>query len=133
MKYILFTLILAPSIALADWQEIGKSQQFSAYVDVGTMSKSGNIVRMTTMLDMFNVSEIDGSKKYKSIISSEDFDCKDKKIKTTSSKYFSDNKGAGIEVHDSVSTNWFKVSAQTIDFLSWRIACGLMIKKSMTN
>ncbi len=129
MRHILVMLVLLPSIATAGWQEIGKSQQFFAYVDTDTISKSGNIVRMTTMLDMIDVAEIDGGKKYKSIISSEDFDCKDKQIKTVSSKYFSDNKGMGAEVHNSASTNWFKVSAQSIDFLSWRIACGLMTKK----
>ncbi len=129
MKNILMMLMLAPSIATAGWQEIGKSQQFFAYVDTDTISKSGNILRMTTMLDMIDMSEIDGGKKYRSIISSEDFDCKDKQIKTISSKYFSDNKGVGIEVHNSASINWLKVSAQSIDFLSWRIACGLMTKK----
>ena len=133
MRYIFIVVIFAPSIALAGWQEIGESQQFSAYIDADTISKSGNIVRMITMLDMINISEIDGGKKYKSIISSEDFDCQDKQIKTVSSKYFSDNKGSGVEVHNSESANWVKVSPQTIDFLSWRVECCFMIKKSITN
>jgi hypothetical protein len=59
MRYIFIVVIFAPSIALAGWQEIGKSQQFSAYIDADTISKSGNIVRMITMLDMINISEID--------------------------------------------------------------------------
>ena len=46
------------------------------------------------------------SAELKSIISSEDFDCQNKQIKTVSSKYFSDNKGAGVEVDNSESANY---------------------------
>lgn len=129
IKYVCCLLALSSVAAHAEWQEVGKSQQGSAYVDLDTIVKSGSVVRMSTMLDMKRVQNI-GENSYLSIASVEEFDCQSKMMRQISAKYYEGNLSSGRVSHFSDETDWFKVSTQTSDWLSWAVACGKASKKN---
>ncbi len=86
------------SSAMAEWVEVGVNDFIGStfYADTGTISKSGNKVRMWVMYDYKTAHDV-GKKfgKYISTISHNDYDCMEAKVLVTYQARFSKNMGKG--------------------------------------
>ncbi len=130
MKRLLLILLLAvvSSSVMAEWVEVGVNDFIGStfYADTGTISKSGNKVKMWVMYDYKTAHDVgEDFGKYMSTKSHNEYDCKETKVRVTYQARFSKNMGKGKkEVETSANFEWYSVVPDTHDELLWKIACG---------
>lgn len=93
--------LLVSGNALAAWQEIGKNDQSTVYVDTATLQSQGNLAQIMSMLDLKKPGQDPQSKEnVNSIIGLNEFDCSTGKYRPIEFKVFTGNRGKGKVVVD---------------------------------
>ena len=101
MKFISTLLALSAALltsgnALAAWQEIGKNDQSTVFVDTATLQTQGNLAQIMSMLDFKKPGQDPQSKEnVNSIIGLNEFDCSTGKYRPIEFKVFTGNRGKG--------------------------------------
>lgn len=101
MKLIPHLLVISSALllsgnALAAWQEIGKNEQSTIYVDTATLTTQGNTAQIMSMLDFQKPGQDPQTKEnVNSIIGLNEFDCTTGKYRPIEFKVFTGNKGKG--------------------------------------
>ncbi len=128
MNKLLLTLILTlvSTSAMAEWtwavEDAGVG--ITVYVDRTSISKTGNIVKMLTLVD-FKAVQGKSKSKFLSQKEQDEYDCKDEKIRILTFSQHSKNMGAGeVVFSDSVSSKWLPVAPRSSNEVLWEIACG---------
>lgn len=124
MKKIASLILLSAALtctgnALAEWQEIGKTDAFALYVDTATVQKQGDKAQVISMLDFKKPGQNPKTKEaVNSIIGLNEFDCKDIKYRPIEFKVFAGNMGKGKVVEEQKTPD---SSYETIDNGTWPV------------
>ena len=111
MKKIASPLLLSAALtcsgnALADWQEIGKTDLFTVFVDPGTLQNQGNLAQIMSMLDFKKPGQNPKTKEnVNSIIGLNEYDCSAVKYRPIEFKVFAGNVGKGKVVEEQQTPN----------------------------
>jgi len=109
--------ILVSGNALAEWQEVGKTELFTLYVDPATIQKQGEKAQVISMLDFKKPGQNPKTKEnINSIIGLNEFDCSAIKYRPIEFKAFSENSGKGKVVEEQSTPN---STFETIENGSW--------------
>lgn len=129
MKKLLASLMLAlvTTSAIAEWTGVGHdgNGRFNIYVDYSTIRRVGNRANMWVLYDFIAMQEI-VRRKYLSISSPNEYDCKDGQIRNLAgSSFMSGSMGGGKLVYSTQSlSEWRPVLLMSVDQIPWGIACG---------
>ena len=93
--------LLVSGNAMAGWQDIGKNDQSTVYVDTATLQTQGNLAQIMSMLDFKKPGQDPQSKEnVNSIIGLNEYDCSTGKYRPLEFKVFTGNRGKGKVVVD---------------------------------
>lgn len=121
---------LGTAPALAGWNQTGRSDSSTAYVDVATIRRTGSIASMDSLLDQFSPTQIGSDRPYSSIKTTASYNCDNRSMQVVSTTYYSGRMGQGVVARQfGAESKWNSISADGADILSWKIACGLVVKK----
>ena len=124
MKKISSLLLLSVALtcsgtAFAEWQEIGKTDAFTLYVDTATVQKQGDKAQVVSMLDFKKPGQNPKTKENaNSIIGLNEFDCSAVKYRPIEFKVFAGNMGKGKVVEDQKTPD---SPYETIENGSWPV------------
>lgn len=128
MKKLILTLALAfiSGEASAEWTKIGGSPDkggYTAYVDLKSIRKAANRVKMWTLLDYQNEQRTLGAT-YLSEKIRREFDCEEEQMRILAFSLFSWNMEKGDLVRSySQPQKWEKIRPDSMDEAEWKIAC----------
>ena len=118
--YLLLALgatLLGSNNAFAEWQEIGKTDLFTVYVDTATLQQQGDKAQIMSMLDFKKPGQNPANKEnVNSIIGLNEYDCSGVKYRPIEFKVFAGNKGKGKVVEDQKTPS---SPFETIESGSW--------------
>ena len=120
IAFLIVLLVCSRAIAV----EVNHNKYATGYANPATIVKNGNIAKMWSLVDCKMISHFIGGFPFKSIKSQEEFDCKDKKLRTLVYSLHPGNMGAGkVIFNDSNPSKWEPVlpDSEMDDFL--KIAC----------
>jgi len=119
-------LVMVSTSALSEWTKVEKnnSEGISRYVDVATIQKTENKVRMVNLIDYQTAREAVDDK-FLSIKVVQEYDCNEVKKRILAFNTYSGNMGkGGILYADSSPNDWEIVSSPgSIGLTLWGIAC----------
>ena len=126
-KSVLMALLaMASTSALSEWTKVEKknSEDITSYVDVATIQKTENKVRMINLIDYQTVREAVDDK-FLSIKVVQEYDCNEVKKRILAFNTYSGNMGkGGVLYADSSPNEWEIVSSPgSIGLTLWEIAC----------
>ncbi|MCH9639323.1 MAG: hypothetical protein K0U40_07500 [Betaproteobacteria bacterium] len=124
---ITLTLILMSTNTMAEWTEMGKSDEaggYIAYADLTTIRKAGNRVKMWTLIDYKNEQKASGVN-FSSKSIRRDYDCQGRHMRILAFKLFSWNMEKGRLVRSyNQPQEWEEVEAESMGETEWKVACG---------
>ena len=122
---LMMILAIVSNSAVAEWIEIGKTEKeepSTYYADPDTIRKSGNKVKMWTLID-FSTFKVDGF--FISAKQKREYDCEEKKKRILFTALYSEHMGGGKTVSIINSRyDWKLVSPDSIDEAVLEYACG---------
>jgi len=126
-KSVLMALLaMVSTSALSEWTKVEKnnSEDITSYVDVATIQKTENKVRMINLIDYQTVREAVDDK-FLSIKVVQEYDCNEVKKRILAFNTYSGNMGkGGVLYADSSPNEWEIVSSPgSIGLTLWEIAC----------
>ncbi len=124
-KAILMMLLAAMSAsAMAEWVLVDESSMGKAYVNPGTVSKSGDLVKLWELID-FKKAQEHGGESFFSFTSEVEYDCVRKSFQTLRTVGLSGHMATGsVIASGSGSRQWQPVAGGTSAERSWRFVCG---------
>ncbi|MCK9388311.1 MAG: hypothetical protein M0Q22_07950 [Sulfuritalea sp.] len=124
-KVILMTLLVAVSgSAMADWVAIDESSFGKTYVNPGTISKSGDLVKVWELIDLKKSQEHDGESFF-SLTSEVEYDCVRKSFQVLKTAGISGHMATGSVIAGGAGPRqWNPVAGGTAAERSWRFVCG---------
>lgn len=120
---LMMLLAVVSSSALAQLVEIGNDKTITIHADPATIQRVGNKVIMWEVGD-FKGANVAGGKSFRSMRKQQEYECKEKQIRTLRTILFSDSMGKGEVVHaDHKPRNWEPISPGSYGDFLWRTAC----------
>jgi hypothetical protein len=118
---LLLWLAVACNSAQAAWNLVTSNEEANVYAEISTISKSGDIIKMSDITDFIH--KIAGVN-YASVKSQREYDCKDKKSRTLSYATMSKNMAGGAVVNSSnFARPWSPVFSGGVAGALWATAC----------
>ena len=115
--FVLGATLLCSGNALAEWQEIGKTDAFTLFADTATLQKQGDKAQIISLLDFKKPGQNPKTKESaNSIIGLNEFDCSAIKYRPIEFKVFSGNMGKGKVVEEQKTPD---SQFETIENGSW--------------
>ncbi len=124
-KAILMMLIVVSNSAMAEWVKFSSVGNQTNYVNLDTIHKSGNKVKMWSLFDYKTAREVTGVPTYMSVQMQDEYDCKEELSRPLYAVLRSGNMGEGkpvVTVTDS--GKWEPHPPESIREDLWKIACG---------
>ena len=130
MRKVILMLLLAvvSSSAMAEWVQIGGYGGAAIYADSSNIHKEGNIVRMWNLYNHNIAQREAGGKMYLSAEQQEEFDCKEKQMRSLYFSYHSGNMGEGESVYSNSFSNnskWDPIEPDSKGEHLLKYACGI--------
>jgi len=124
-KVILMMLLaVVSSSAMAEWTAANEDKKSILYVDLATIRKSGNKVKMLLLNDYKSVQEVAGDK-FLSTKSQWEYECKEEQQRQLFVQPFSGYGGRGQPITWHIKPGeWQPVMPQSVGEIMWKIACG---------
>ena len=126
MKLLIAVLLAVLSTSvMAEWTQVGGNDTETAYVDLSTIRKSGNKVKMWNLMD-YKVVRTVVDKRFLSSAIQEEYDCKEETARTLTYNWYSKNMGQGEVVYTSGAMHEepTPVSPGSVRESSFELACG---------
>ena len=121
---LMLALGLTCSSAMAGWIKVNYNERVTSYVDPSTIRKNGSMVKMWSLLDL-KTSIVTNGNEYSSIISRDEYDCKEEKSRLLSLTMYAGKMGQGEVVHTESSIDaWQEVVPNSTASIKWKRACG---------
>ena len=118
-------LAVVSSSAVAKWVEIGGNESATAYADLATIEKAGNLVRMWDLLDFKAVQARPYGKPYRSQKTQQEYDCKEERARILDVLRYSENMGGGEAADaDSDRDEWKSFRPGSTVAVLREFACG---------
>ncbi|HYA21521.1 MAG TPA: surface-adhesin E family protein [Burkholderiales bacterium] len=127
MSRLAIALLLAAfsANAAAEWVRVASFEKYIAYVDPTTISGSGTMVKMWSLLDYKTTQESPSGKVYLSGTILHEYDCQGERFRTLSYSLYTGPMGLGDAIFtDSGEGKWNPVHPETAGEYSWKFACG---------
>ena len=93
-------LVVFSTSVLAEWTDVGSSDNSTGYADFSTIRKSGNKVKIWNLIDFKVVQTTDG-KRYLSTTAQNEYDCKEETWRNLAFIWYSKNMEQGEVVYSS--------------------------------
>ena len=126
MKKLLLGLMLlaTATAASAEWTQSGEGESFIHYVDIATIRRNGNLVKMWSLTDYKTVKIVAGQSNF-SYKKQSEWDCKDEKGRKLAHTWFTGQMGSGtVNYTDSRTEEWSPIEPESVNETLWKIACG---------
>ena len=126
MKRLLMGLMLLATAgaAGAGWTDVGENDGLIQYVDLATIRRNGNLVKMWYLTDFKTVRTISG-KSYLSSKAQSEYNCKEESSRTLALTWFDGKMGRGKVVFAySDPDKWEPIQPESIGEVLWKVACG---------
>ena len=123
MNKLVVVLLLASSPAWAGWKAVGDEETGTTYADPATMARSGNTVKMWSLLDYkaFQRMVEVGYFSQKSLV---EYDCKEKQTRGLAVKLHAEPMGEGKVIYEDDSPHeWEALVPDTMGEVLWKVAC----------
>jgi len=127
MNRLVITLLLAAfsGNAAAEWVKVSSSENSTTYVDSATISRSGTMVTMWSLLDYKTAQKLPSGKVYLSGMIQHEYDCQGERLRRLYYSLHSGQMGSGdILFTNSDEGLWHQISPETAAEYSWKFACG---------
>lgn len=112
------------SSATVEWAEVGGNENQTVYAAPSTIHKTGNRVKMWSMLDLITA-DTTLAQPYLSMKMLSEYDCKAEKYRFLSSQNHSENMGAGEIVYRNITAaEWKSILPSSAVKILWKVACG---------
>ena len=124
--FLALMLALASTSALAEWTWVVEDAGIgiTVYVDRVSINKTGNVVKMLTLVD-FRAAQGKAKSKFLSQKEQGEYDCKEAKIRILTLSRSDKNLGAGeVVFSDNTPSKWMPVAPGSANEVLWEIACG---------
>jgi len=123
---IVLLLMLVSTSVFAQWKWVGESSAgFTAYVDIQSIKKKGNIVHMWGLYDYTTLQTNYNGSKYFSSIHLEEYDCEEDTTRALNSSDFSANmRGGNVVYMTDINETPSRNSPGSLGAEFWKIACG---------
>jgi len=123
-KVILMTLLAAVSgSVMADWVAIDESSFGKTYVNPGTISKSGDLVKVWELIDLKKSQEHEGESFF-SLTSEVEYDCVRKSFQILRTAGISGHMATGSVIAGGAGPRqWNPVTGGTATERSWQFVC----------
>jgi hypothetical protein len=109
----------------AEWVEVRSNSTNTVYADPATIHMAGDTVKMWSLYDFKTAQAIEGIKPYLSSRQQYEYDCKEKRLRTFSFSFHSENMAKGeITMSATRTGDWERIAPGTVDDGLWKIACG---------
>jgi hypothetical protein len=123
-KWVLMILLTVISFsAMADWIEFGHNPDFTGYVDSVRVSRAGNLVRVTSLID-YKAAKTDAGRTFLSVKAQHEFNCTEAQVRKFYLAEYSGSMGKGEIVRVSYKIDDFE-PIQPFSILEqlWKAAC----------
>ncbi len=110
--------------AAADWVMVYENDEYIAYADPATVSREGNLVRMSDLIDLKSPQSSPYGKQHASSTAQSEFDCHNSRVRTIAFSLHSGQMGDGGLVETVAESNrWLSVAPGTLLNVLWQLAC----------
>jgi hypothetical protein len=126
MRRLVSALLLAAFScgAAAEWVIVNDTDEYIAYVDPATISRDGDRVRMSDLIDLKSPRPSPRGNLHASSRSLGEFDCQDPRMRPLVFTLHSAQMGDGDIVEDvAISGGWLPVAPGTLLDILWQFAC----------
>jgi hypothetical protein len=126
MKRLALALALAALScnSAAEWVIVNDNEEYIAYADPATISREGNLVQMSDLIDLKSPRSSPYGNQHASSTAHSEFDCEDPRIRTIAFFLHSGQMGNGDLVETAaVSNGWLPVASGTLLNVLWQFAC----------
>lgn len=107
----------------ADWVEVSSSDEYTAYVEIKSLSKLKDIVSMSSLYDFQKPQELNKSS-FLSLKHIREYDCNQNRQRVIYSEFYNLNMGKGdLLGKTSKLYSWRDNGPNTIDEHLWQVAC----------
>jgi hypothetical protein len=111
--------------AAAEWVMVNDNDEYVAYADPATLSREGNLVRMSDLIDLKSPRPSPYGNPHASSTAHSEFDCENSRLRTIAFYLHSGQMGDGELVETAaVSDRWLAVAPGTLLDALWQFACG---------
>ena len=118
-------LVCATGTALADWVRIRSDGTVSVLADSGSVSRSGDMATMWSMINYTTPRKTDDGEEYLSSRQRLEYDCTDKLSRRLEFDRYSDLSGLGRAVYSNKNASaWNPVTPGSVAGELFRFACG---------
>jgi hypothetical protein len=118
-------LLVTTAAANAEWTTIGKTNEFTAYVDKTTIQHGGRFIKMNSLKNLEVPKRVGDDPPYLSLRAQVEYDCTDKQQRTLSLTFLSGNMGEGKVIFtDPLTSEWTPITPTSFVGIEWEIACG---------
>ena len=126
-RFFLLQMLLGSGAVFAEWTQIGESIDYTGYVDLATIQRTGSVAKMWDLMD-YKTPRRGLGLSFLSQQGQSEYDCKSKKMRVMSFAWFSGNLGNGQILHNSTANlstqKWNLVLPLSTSEALWNIACG---------
>lgn len=123
MKKVAIFLLLLSSPAWAGWKSVGEDDTATSYADPATIVRSGNTVKMWSLLD-YKAFQRMVEVGYFSQKAHVEYDCADKRLRGLSVSLHAEKMGEGKVIYEDTSPHeWEEVSAGSMTEILRKVAC----------
>lgn len=121
---LIMLLAVVSNSAVAEWTKVGEHNGIATYVDMTTIQKKGNIVKMWNMYDYKVLQDKYTGDAFLSIKAQSEYDCEEVLSRSLAGAYFSENMGDGkMNYSFSDPDKWTPVQPSSAGKALWKIAC----------
>ena len=106
------------------WTRIGGGDSSTVYVDLTTIRRSGNMVKMWSLNDFKSVQDIGHGRPFMSLTSQNEYDCKEERSRQLYFTSHTEKMGNGAIAFSSTEiTKWYPVPPAGGLRVSWDLVC----------
>jgi len=122
-------LVLSSGPAYAEWVSIGTTDKVILYIDLDTIRRKGDRVRLWHLHDFKTVETVNGDS-ILSIKMQSEIECLEERIRMLAGHSFSSNMGGGEVVYsDTDEKKWEPIVPDSSNQALWKVVCVLKILK----
>ena len=123
MRILLCLLAMVATPAWAEWVAIAENESYVLYADPNTIRRNGDKVKMWGLQDFKTVQAL-GRKRYVSMKSLSEYNCKNEQIRLLFVTGHSNNMGGGESIDSDVGkADWLPVVPKSTGESEWTFAC----------
>ena len=122
-KLLTIILLIASANSYAEWTQLGYGNEVTQYIDIATIRRNGNFVKMWDLTEEETVQNFSGGS-YLSGVYQLEYDCKEERSRILAFSWFSGKMGNGKVVYsNSDPGKWFPIQPGSFGESLWKIAC----------